>query len=232
MNGVTRTEEHDLAQARPWLLASLFFGISYLFVERTAMLGGFAILWKGACVGLLIPYVLRWRAVLDRPLLGIMLGLYALGDMLLEIDLVWGAFLFVCGHIAAICYFWRQRREAPDPSQLILAMVIPMASLVIGFFLSPSAAEEPGLLVYIAFVSIMAGAAWYSRFPRYRTGIGALLFLVSDLIIFAREGGLLPDSIAGWLVWPLYYAGVFMIATGIVQRSRATAIDEKPNFAL
>lgn len=225
-------KEHDLAHARPWLLASLFFGISYLFVERSAMLGGFAILWKGACVGLLIPYVLRWRAVLDRPLLGLMLGLYAFGNMLLEINLVWGAFLFVCGHIAAIFYFWRQRRDAAEPSQLILAMVIPMASLIIGFFLVPSAAEKPGLLVYVAFVSLMAGSAWYSRFPRYRTGIGALLFLVSDLIIFAREGGLLPDNISGWLVWPLYYAGVFMIAIGIVQRSLATAIDGEAEFAL
>ncbi len=225
-------KEHDLAHARPWLLASLFFGISYIFLKSSAMLGGFAILWKGACVSLLIPYVLRWRAVADRPLLAIMLGLYAMGDMLIEIDLLWGAFLFVCGHISAICYFWRQRRHAPAQSQLILAMVIPIASLVIAFFAVPGAAQEPLPLVYVGFVSIMAGSAWYSRFPRYRTGIGALLFLASGFLIIAREGGLLPGSITGWLVWPLYYAGIFMMATGIVQRSRATAIDGDAEFAL
>ena len=224
--------EHDLAHARPWLLASLFFGITYVLVERTGLLGGFAILWKGACVGLLVPYLMRWRTVRDRPLLGGMFALYASADMLLEIDLVWGAFLFVCGHIAAIAYFWRQRRAAPGASQWALAVVIPIASLVIGFFLAPGAAQEPGLLVYVAFVSAMAGSAWLSRFPRYRTGIGALLFLMSDMLIFAREGGLLPDSITGWLVWPIYYAGVFMMAIGIVQRSRATAIDGDASLTL
>ena len=41
--------------------------------------------------------------------------------------------------------------------------------------------------------------------------------MVSDLIIFARESGQLPGEIAEWLVWPLYYAGQFLIATGVVQ---------------
>ncbi len=224
--------ERDLAHARPWLLASLFFGLTYVFVERTGALGAFAILWKGASAGLLIPYLMRWRAVAARPLLGLMFGCYALADMLLEIDLVWGAFLFLCGHVAAIGYFWRNRRAAPEPSQRLLAITIPAAALVIGFFLSPGSAQEPGLLIYVAFVSAMAGSAWYSRFPRYRTGVGALLFLLSDLILFAREGGLLADSIAGWLVWPIYYAGVFMMATGIVQRSRAAPIDDQTQKAL
>ena len=67
-------KDHDLAHARPWLLASLFFGISYVFVEQTAMLGGLSILWKGAGVALLLPYALRWRAVRMRALLGLMLG--------------------------------------------------------------------------------------------------------------------------------------------------------------
>lgn len=215
-------KDHDLAHTRPWLLASLLLGIGYVFIERSGWLGGFGILWKGACVGLLIPYALRWKAVCDRPLLAAMLGLYALADMLLEIDLEWGAFLFICGHMAAIAYFWRQRRDRPAPSQRLLALAIPLASLTIGFFLLTSPVTEPAPLVYIFFVSTMAGMAWRSRFPRYRTGVGALLFLLSDMVLLAREGGLMPDAIAIWLIWPLYYAGVFMMTTGIVQRSRAT----------
>tara|TARA_B100000953_G_scaffold188525_1_gene155171 strand:- start:2875 stop:3555 length:681 start_codon:yes stop_codon:yes gene_type:complete len=225
-------KDHDLAHARPWLLASLFFGISYVFVEQTAMLGGLSILWKGAGVALLLPYALRWRAVRMRALLGLMLGFYAGGDVVLEFDLVNGAFLFVCGHIAAIIYFWLNRRTASTPSQLLLAIVIPLAALTIGWFLAPTLGDEAGLLVYVGFVSLMAGTAWYSRFPRYRTGVGALLFLASDLFLLAREGGLLADAIAAWLVWPLYYVGVFMMTTGIVQRSRATAIDGEREAAL
>jgi hypothetical protein len=63
----------------------------------------------------------------------------------------------------------------------------------------------------------MAAAAWLSRFPRYRVGTGAVLFVISDWLIFSRMGrfdlGLLPDL----LIWPTYYAGQVMIATGIVQ---------------
>ena len=225
-------KDRDLVHSRPWLLASLFFGISYVFVEQTAMLGGLSILWKGAGVALLIPFALRWRAVRLRAFLGMMLGFYAGGDVVLEFDLVNGAFLFVCGHIAAIIYFWLNRRNAPTPSQRALAFVIPGAALTIGWFLSPTPNDEPGLLAYVSFVSLMAATAWYSRFPRYRTGIGALLFLASDLFLLAREGGLLADAIAGWLVWPLYYVGVFMMTTGIVQRSCATAIDGEQTAAL
>ena len=53
----------------------------------------------------------------------------------------------------------------------------------------------------------MAAAAWYSRFPRYRVGTGAVLFVVSDWLIFSRFGsfdlGVLPDL----LIWPFYYVG-------------------------
>jgi hypothetical protein len=51
--------------------------------------------------------------------------------------------------------------------------------------------------------------------------LGAALFVVSDWLIFSRFGtfnlGVLPDI----LVWPLYYAGQVMIATGVVQTLRA-----------
>ena len=47
-------------------------------------------------------------------------------------------------------------------------------------------------------------------------GIGALLFLVSDLIIFAKMGPL-PDSfLAGLAVWVPYYLGQLLICVGVV----------------
>ena len=62
-----------------------------------------------------------------------------------------------------------------------------------------------------------------SRFPRYRVGLGAVLFIISDWLIFSRFGAFdlapLPDA----LIWPTYYAAQFMIATGVVQTLRAEA---------
>ena len=72
-------------------------------------------------------------------------------------------------------------------------------------------------IAYTGGVAVMAATAWASRFPRYRTGIGAMLFLASDLFIFAGEGGALAKSVTMWLVWPLYFAGQALIAWGVVR---------------
>ena len=43
-----------------------------------------------------------------------------------------------------------------------------------------------------------------------------MLFLASDLFIFAGEGGALSKDVTLWLVWPLYFAGQALIAWGAV----------------
>ena len=54
-------------------------------------------------------------------------------------------------------------------------------------------------IAYTGGVAIMAATAWVSRFPRYRTGIGAMAFLASDLLIFAGGGRCLRrTSRCGW----------------------------------
>ena len=72
-------------------------------------------------------------------------------------------------------------------------------------------------VAYALIVGAMAGAAWTSRFSCYRVGIGAAMFVVSDLIIVAGESGHVSQEIGSWLIWPLYYGGQFLIATGVVQ---------------
>ena len=72
---------------------------------------------------------------------------------------------------------------------------------------------------------IMTAAAWASSFPRYRVGLGAVMFAVSDLLIFAQMGVLAHSPLPGLLIWPLYYFGQFLICTGVVgelQRRNAT----------
>ena len=57
------------------------------------------------------------------------------------------------------------------------------------------------------------------RFSR-TVGLGALLFVASDLLIFARLGHVLDEALTGWFVWPLYYAGQFLICTGVIRAVR------------
>jgi uncharacterized membrane protein YhhN len=65
----------------------------------------------------------------------------------------------------------------------------------------------------------MAAMAWLSRFPRALTAAGALMFVVSDLLVFARAGRPALDILPmGLAVWGLYFAGQTLIALGGVRR--------------
>ena len=78
-------------------------------------------------------------------------------------------------------------------------------------------AQAPGIGLYSAGLAIMAACAWLSRFPRGLTGLGALLFLVSDLLIFARIGPLGGQPWVGYGVWGLYFAGQVLIVLGVTR---------------
>ncbi len=199
-----------------WLLA-LAGGISF-FVAVFLRLDGPAIwAWKTSGVGLLAV----WVAVNAREktgwLIAAALGFGALGDYLLDAKgLETGAVAFVVGHIIAITLYLMNRRVQMTPSQRLLGWLAMPATLVIVWaMLSPA----PGwwhAAVYSLFVAAMAAAAWTSRFPRHRTGMGAMMFLASDLFIFAGEGAVLSKDVTMWLVWPLYFAGQALIAWGVV----------------
>ena len=94
----------DLAHKRPWLLASLLVGISFPATWLLLPIEGnlFAILWKMAAVGLLVPYALRRHHAGEFAILALFLAFYALGDGLIELNMIAGAAAFATGHIIAI----------------------------------------------------------------------------------------------------------------------------------
>ncbi len=212
----TRTPR-ALIDRRPWLLASLAASISYFFFRDNPVPGFYLIAWKGAAVALLAVYAARRGQGLDGWLLTTALALGALGDMVLELDLVAGGSLFAVAHLVAIALFLRNPRERLTASQMAAALVLLVGTPLVAALMAMPDPRWPMAAGYAAIVGAMAAAAWLSRFPRYRVGIGAVLFVASDLLIFAREGQHLPEAITWWLVWPLYYLGQFLIATGVVR---------------
>jgi uncharacterized membrane protein YhhN len=206
-----------LAEHRPWLLASIVAAFAYYFVWNNPVGETWLIALKGSAVGLLAVYAMQRTIGLDGAILVIALALSAAGDMVLVLDFRAGGVLFVFAHLAALALYARNRRETTTPSQRLLALALLLAAPVISWLLT----RDIAIAIYGGVIGVMVAAAWMSRFPRYRVGIGAVLFLVSDWLIFSRLGtfdlGILPDL----LVWPLYYAGQLMIATGVVQTLRA-----------
>ena len=126
----------------------------------------------------------------------------------------------MAGHLLAIAFYSRFRRHKLGFSQKVFAILLVPLSVLIAWTLPADRADAAGVAVYCLSVAAMAAMAWTSRFSRYQVGIGAILFLVSDLLIFARMGPLETSVIPDLLVWPLYYFGQFMIATGIVATLR------------
>ncbi|TMM35709.1 lysoplasmalogenase family protein, partial [Colwellia ponticola] len=115
-----------------------------------------------------------------------------------------------------IWLYLRNPRANPVRTQKALAVVLLFGTPLISYLLS----QDAMVALYGLSLGGMAACAWMSRFPRYRVGAGAVLFVVSDFLIFSRMGVVNLGDIPEYLIWPLYYAGQFLIATGVVQTLR------------
>ncbi len=209
-----------LIQHRPYLLLSLLFAITYFFVMDGKVGGSWLALWKGAGVGFLAIYAIHRGRGREGALIGLVMTFGALADVVLEFDFLVGGALFAVGHLIAIWLYMTNRRESTTPTQKAAGLALLVLTPFLAATLTYPLENWALVALYALVVGAMAGSAWTSRFPRYRVGLGAVLFVVSDLIIFAREAGHMSRDLAEWLIWPMYYSAQFLIVTGVVQTIR------------
>ena len=203
--------------ARLLVVASVVIGASYVFADRVQPGFGAEAVWKGLPVALLALAALVEARDGDGWLLAGALGLGALGDVLLIGSMTQGALAFMAAHATAIVLYLRNRRPALGARQRALALLLAPAVALIAFLLPADRGEAAGVAFYALFVGTMAAAAWTSRFPRYRTGIGAMLMVASDLLIFAGLGPLVEAAWAGPAIWLGYYVGQLLVFIGVRQ---------------
>lgn len=204
--------------------AALVAGISYTAGAWTGWDSVAMIAWKAAGVGLLALWAAVQARGTDGWLIAAVMALSALGDGVLDAaGLVPGALFFLAAHGVAIILYARNRRPVLSRSQKLLARVIAPLTVLIAVLCSAPMGQELTVGFYAIALGTMASFAWASRFPRYRTGLGAMLFVASDLLIFSRMGPLSRSLIPDLLVWPLYFAGQAMIAWGVVATLREQA---------
>jgi uncharacterized membrane protein YhhN len=209
-----------LIEQCPWLLASLVAGISYFFARDSQLPGLYLMAWKGTGVALLAIYALVRHSGADSRQIATVMAFGALGDVLIELQLEWGAIAFLIGHLVAIHLYLRHRRARLTLSQKAATLCFLVLIPLISFLLPTDRAAAPGVALYATGLGAMTAAAWTSTFSRYTVGIGAVLFAVSDLLIFARIGPLAGSIIPDLLIWPLYYFGQFLICTGVIGELR------------
>ena len=123
---------------------------------------------------------------------------------------------FAAAHCVAIALYLRNPRERNRPFDKLVAIALFAITPMVAWLLS----GDLLVMAYAALLGAMAAAAFLSRFPRGRVATGAALFVLSDWLIFSRMGPTGDSSLAEWMIWPLYYSGQFLIATGVIQTMR------------
>lgn len=199
-----------------WLwIAALIAGATYFPASHVLADGPLIIAWKGAGVGLLALWAAVQARSLDGWLLVAVMALGAAGDVLLEVaGLTTGALAFLAGHLVAIGLYARNLRPNwRRGGAIALGRLVVIPSLA--FLFPADRAAAPGIALYATGLGAMAAMAWLSTFPRRYVSFGALLFAVSDLLIFARLGPLAGSIVPDLLVWPLYFGGQVLIAIGV-----------------
>ena len=182
------------------LAAAIIAGVSYMASWGLGLEPAAAIAWKGAGVALLAVYA----------------ALAALGDVLLETSgLTIGAVAFLVGHLLAIALYLRNLR--PGGLERLAPVVLVPITMAAAFALPADRQMALAAAASSAGLGGMAAAAWVSRFPRVLTGLGALAFLVSDLLIFARAGPLEGVEWVGFAVWSFYFGGQALIVLGVTR---------------
>lgn len=204
------------------LAAAIVGAIAYVFTWDGAAPENVATAVKGTGVGFLALYCAMLARELDGWLIAVVMLLGMLGDVLLNaVGLTTGALAFLAGHVVAIVLYRRNARSkagGPLTPPTILGVVLFTAAVAaFAAWLPGDPAQAPGVGLYSAGLALMAATAWISRFPRALTGLGALLFLASDLLIFAQIGPLAGQPWTGYGVWGLYFAGQLLIALGVTR---------------
>lgn len=198
-------------------LAALVAGVSYMAGWDLNLPDWAAIAWKGAGVGLLAAWAARQGDSTDHRLLAVVLTLGAAADMVLEVAFAAGAAVFAVGHVVAILLYLRNRRPGTGLQQAAAGLAFVVGNMAFAYLLA-SREWAPGVAVYTLFLASMVAAALMSRFAM--AAFGALLFLASDLLIFAEMDSLSGVAWSGYAIWSLYFAGQALIAWGVASGLR------------
>lgn len=211
------------------LIAAVVAGVSYIGSWLLGLPPGLSTAWKGAGVGLLVLYAALNAKTLDGWLLAVVMAFGTLGDVLLETHgLIVGAMAFLAGHLTAIWLYLKNRRPALAARDWAIAAAVIFAITFVAYLLPPDRAGAPGIALYALGLATMTAAAFVSRFPRTLVFAGAMMFAVSDLLIFLRTGrpalDIFPMALA---VWGLYFGGQVLIALGVVRTLAGGAVTNR-----
>lgn len=201
------------------LALAVVAGLSHLVPTALESSGPLVVVWKGAGVALLAGYAALLARTADGWLVALVMLCGAAGDVLIEsTGFIAGAGAFAAGHALAVVLYLRNRRPGRPAGRLVGLVIVVGAAVAIWLV-----AESTPITVYVTLLIGMAVTAWLSRFPWALTGFGAIMFVISDALIFLRRDVLSGSIAAAVATWGLYFVGQLLIVLGVTRTLGGTA---------
>lgn len=180
------------------------------------------VLVKASAVTFLALFVLVNIRTFGHALLFLALVSSVVGDVLLAVphdqSFLRGLLGFMTAHVFFIVLFASNRMPMKD----VGTIPVRVASLLWVFALAAGVLMYDALgdmrmyvFTYTAVLTAMASTALLSKFPARLTGIGGVLFVISDAALGANQFLTVP-AWTGYIVWTSYYLAQLMITMGVM----------------
>ena len=209
-----------LVNKRPYLVFSVIAALAFYYLRASNLPELYLVPIKGSAVAFLALYCWMRHTSKSAQLLTGALVVAAIGDMAIMFDLIAGGAAFFVAHVIIIVMLLRHRRPPLEGRDSAIFIALLLGTPFVAYFLPYDERLSWPVAIYALALGGMAAGAWASDFPRVRVGAGAILFVISDLLIFAGLGPLSGSQIPEYLVWPIYYLGMFLLTVGVVTTLR------------
>lgn len=157
------------------------------------------------------------------------LAISAIADVLLvTVGLVPSALGFAIAHSLAIAAYASTRDFESSLAWVIGATAIPIVAVALSCWALAAGGHSIGIGFFPIISGTMAAFAVLSRFPRHLNGLGALIFVGSDVLVLADIGVLQRSGEFGWLTWACYAGGYALVARGAITAQFASNPSSHP----
>lgn len=177
------------------------------------------ILWKATAEICLVIAVF----ITARSQVALQLSLYVFLIFIADIILALGftalaGVLFAVAHLyAAVIYFKLAPPSHRKPRLKAISYLPLIAVLALWIYLGFNHSFQL-LAIFPAFSALAALAAIRSRYPKLLTGLGTVIFWMSDMIFVLAVIFTGSAASAGWMVWLTFASGLLLLTLGFIRQ--------------
>lgn len=181
------------------------------------------IIWKVCCELMLVFAV--WVIVKHHIhlVLAVSISIILFADILLALGYThYAGYIFILAHFLAIySYNNSVSKVALNKWRNVMGFLVVGSVSILAFFLFIATDSLSILMLFPIFSAFVAVTALRSRFPLLLSGLGAIIFWLSDMLFVS--GAILLENIAviAWLVWPTFFGGLSLMVLGIINNANS-----------